>query len=204
MPHRQHWRWSGVIWLNKMESIRTFIALELAPEIQKHLGQIQAELKKSGADVKWVDPSRIHLTLKFLGNLSLKLLEEIKVIIDQLAREHKRFELKVSRVGAFPKVEYPRVIWVGIEGGSEQALRLAENLEQQLIHLGFLKEKRPVKAHLTLGRVRSARNRTQLKELLLSVTFPEKTMLAEVLTLFKSTLTPQGAIYQPLHEARLS
>lgn len=187
-----------------METVRSFIALELTPEIHKQLGQIQAELKESGADVKWVNPEGIHLTLKFLGSVSPQLIEEIKVTIDQLAREHKPFELKVSRVGAFPKVEYPRVIWVGIEDGSGQTVKLAENLAERLIHLGFLKEKRAFKPHLTLGRVRSAHKRTQLKELVSSVIFPERTMQAEVLTLFKSTLTPQGAIYQPLHQAKLS
>lgn len=186
-----------------METVRSFIALELAPEIQKQLGQIQDELKKSGADVKWVNPEGVHLTLKFLGNVSPELLEEIKKLIDQLAKNHKSFELKIGQLGAFPKIEYPRVIWVGMEQGESQAVELAQDLEERLIQLGFLREKRAFKGHLTLGRVRSARNRDQLKGLLQSLASPRTTMQAETLILFKSTLTPKGAIYQALHEAKL-
>ncbi len=187
-----------------METVRSFIALELTPEIQEQLGRIQAELKKAGADVKWVKPEGIHLTLKFLGNVGLELLEEIKKLLEQLACAHKAFELKIGGLGAFPKIEYPRVIWVGIEQGFEQIIKLTQDLEEYLIKLGFLPEKRRLMPHLTLGRVRSAHNRTQLKELLLSTTFPQKAMQADTVILFKSTLTRQGAIYQPLYQAKLS
>lgn len=187
-----------------METVRSFIALELTAEIQEQLAQIQNELKKSGADVKWVNPSGIHLTLKFLGNVSLKLLEEIKKVINQLAEDHQRFEIELSQLGAFPKIEYPRVIWVGIKQGKEQAVQLAQDLEKRLMNLGFSPEKRTFNPHLTLGRVRSAQNRVQLKSLLQSTTFAQKIMSAEKITLFKSTLKPQGAIYQPLHKVSLS
>jgi 2'-5' RNA ligase len=187
-----------------METVRSFIALELRPEIQQELGRIQAELKKADADVKWVKPEGIHLTLRFLGSVSLELIEEIKKLLDQLAKGHKPFALKISGLGAFPKVEHPRVIWVGIEQGKEQSLQLAKELEQGLIKHGFLPEKRSFKPHLTLGRVRSSRKREQLKQLLQSVAVSNQSMQAETLVLFKSTLTPQGAIYQPLHQTKLS
>ncbi|MBN2097392.1 MAG: RNA 2',3'-cyclic phosphodiesterase [Candidatus Omnitrophica bacterium] len=187
-----------------METIRAFIALELTAEIQKQLGQIQDELRKADADVKWVKPEGIHLTLKFLGNISLKMAEEIKPVIDQITKEQRAFPLSISQVGAFPKVEYPRVIWVGIEQGKDETVKLAQSLEQRLIQLGFLPEQRRFSPHLTLGRVRSNQNRQQLKELLQTAKCPESTMPAEKVILFKSTLTPQGAIYQPLHQADLS
>ncbi|UCB57683.1 MAG: RNA 2',3'-cyclic phosphodiesterase [Candidatus Omnitrophota bacterium] len=187
-----------------MQTIRSFIALELTSKVQKQLGNIQEELKKSDADVKWVNPEGIHLTLKFLGNVSPQLLEEIKKALTQLAKSHKSFELKISQIGAFPTTEHPRVIWVGIEEGREETLKLAQDLEERLIKFGFLKEKRAFKAHLTLGRVRSARNRAQLKKLLQSLSFPKTAMQAETLILFKSTLSPKGATYQALHQVKLS
>ena len=187
-----------------METVRSFIALELAPEIQQELRRLQDELKKSDADVKWVKPNGIHLTLKFLGSVSLELIEEIKKLLDQLAKSHKRFAMKISGLGAFPKVEHPRVIWVGIEQGKEESLKLAKDLEQGLIKHGFLPEKRSFSPHLTLGRVRSSRKREQLKQLLQSTNVSAQTMQAETLILFRSTLTPQGAIYQPLHQVNLS
>lgn len=187
-----------------METVRAFIALELTSEIQNQLKQAQDELKKAEADVKWVDSKGIHLTLKFLGNVSLELIKEIKRHLDTLAKNHQRFELNINQVGAFPKKEYPRVIWVGIEQGKNQTIKLAEALEERLVNLGFMKEKRDFQPHLTLGRVRSSRNRSQLTRLLESVTILPKTMQAETLVLFKSTLTPQGAIYEALHKADLS
>jgi 2'-5' RNA ligase len=185
-----------------LETVRSFIAIELTEEVQKKLGEIQNELKKADADVKWVNPCDIHLTLKFLGNVSLDLTKEISKIIDQLAKEQPHFELQIAQIGAFPKIEYPRVIWVGIEKGKEQTVQLAQTLEERLINLGFMKEKRSFKPHLTLGRVRSAHNRNQLKKLLQSLVFVPTTMLANTIVLFKSTLTPHGAIYEPLHEVK--
>jgi len=187
-----------------METIRTFIALELTPEIQEQLGHIQSKLKKSNADVKWVDPRGIHLTVKFLGDISLKLVDEIKKVISQTVKTHKCFQLGIKQLGAFPKIEYPRVIWVGIKQGFEQIIKFAQDLEEPLIKLGFLPEKRPLMPHLTLGRVRSANKRAQLKELMQSITFPQKAMQIDTVILFKSTLTPQGAIYEALYKAKLS
>ncbi len=187
-----------------METIRSFIALELTPEVHQELTRAQSQLKASDTDVKWVNPENIHLTLKFLGSISLELIAEIKKILEELAREHRAFQLEVKNLGAFPKIEYPRVIWVGIERGSEHSINLVRDLEQRLIKVGFLPEKRPFKPHLTLGRVRSSRKRNQLRELLQSVKLTPKTMQAEKLTLFKSTLTASGAIYEPLYSTSLS
>ncbi|MBN3038879.1 MAG: RNA 2',3'-cyclic phosphodiesterase [Candidatus Omnitrophica bacterium] len=187
-----------------MQTLRSFIALEISPEIQKELGQIQDQLGKTGADVKWVKTTGIHLTLKFLGDVSLELLEEIKKVTKQLSEESKSFEMELSHLGAFPTISHPRVIWVGIEKGKEQAQQMAKILEERLQNFGFLPERRPFKAHLTLGRVRSARNRDQLKKPLESISVTKKTMRIEKLTLFKSTLTPQGALYEPLQEAKLA
>ncbi len=187
-----------------METVRSFIALELTPEVHQELAQAQSQLKASGADVKWVNPEGIHLTLKFLGSVSMELIAKIEKTLDGLAKDHRAFQLELKNLGAFPKLEYPRVIWVGIEGNSEQSISLAQDLEKRLIKVGFLPEKRTFKPHLTLGRVRSNRKRNQLIKLLQSVTLTPKTMQAEKLTLFKSTLTPSGAIYQPLYSTSLS
>jgi 2'-5' RNA ligase len=187
-----------------LETVRSFIAIELGPEIQKELARVQNELKKSEADVKWVKPERIHLTLKFLGEVSPGLMEEVKKIIAQVVKNHKAFELQISQAGAFPKPEHPRVLWIGVKQGHEETVKLAQELEDALMRIGFQKEKRAFKAHLTLGRVRSAHNRNQLKELLQSVSVSPQTMRVEKLILFKSTLTPKGAIYQPLYEAGLA
>ncbi len=138
-----------------------------------------------------------------MGNVSLGLLEDIKKIIAHIAQQNSRFTMSIGQLGAFPTIDHPRVIWVGLDQGKEQAVHLAKILEEKLQHFGFLSEKRSFKPHLTLGRVRSSRNRDQLKKLIQNITIPEQTIQIKTLTLFKSTLTPEGALYQPLLEAKL-
>lgn len=187
-----------------MEYIRSFIAIELTPEIQEELAKAQTRLKTAEADVKWVHPEGIHLTLKFLGKTSADMLEEVKHVLNTLAPHHSPFELRITRLGAFPNKEHPRVLWVGIAEKNSPLLRTVQELEERLLNLGFFKETHPFTAHLTLGRVRSPHHREQLKQLLQTTTVETKVMQAVAITLFQSTLTPQGAVYQSLHQAQFS
>ena len=179
----------------------------LPAEIKAFLGKLQETLKKSNADVKWVKPENIHLTLKFLGEREKKKIDEIIKIIDDVSSEASVFQLEISSIGAFPKKEYPRVIWVGLSEGDKQIKQIAAELENAICKLGIPKESRPFSSHITLGRVRSPLNRKQLVEQLngLEENFPEGRMRSEVkvITLFKSTLTPTGPIYEILHEGHL-
>ena len=102
------------------EKLRTFIAIGLPAEIKAFLGKLQETLKKSNADVKWVKPENIHLTLKFLGEREKKKIDEIIKIIDDVSSEASVFQLEISSIGAFPKKEYPRVIWVGLNEGDKE------------------------------------------------------------------------------------
>jgi 2'-5' RNA ligase len=115
--------------------------------------------------------------------------------------------MQISCLGAFPKKEYPRVVWVGLSEGEEETKQIAEELENEICRLGIAKEKRPFSSHITLGRVRSAHNRSQLTERLnyLEQNFPQGWPACKVdrITLFKSTLTPSGPIYEVLHEKSL-
>ena len=97
-----------------MQTIRTFIALEFDPSIKEAIGSIQDQLKKTGADVKWVKPKNIHLTLKFLGHISPKKLKSVLEIFPTLFNNFPAFEIDISHLGVFPRLEQPKVIWVGI------------------------------------------------------------------------------------------
>jgi len=184
--------------------MRTFIAIEISEEIRDSLAQIQSHLKYAGADVKWVVPGNIHLTLKFLGEITEERCAKVKSALDSIAATAKPFELSIKDIGAFPKLEYPRVIWVGLDKGAKESVDLAAKVDDALSTLGFQKETRPFAAHLTIGRVRSSKNKEALKEKVTNhkpqVTGPH---LVTSVTLFQSTLTPRGSIYARLHEARL-
>ena len=185
--------------------MRAFIAIELSEEIKKTLFQVQSHLRYSGADVKWVSEENTHLTLKFLGELSEDKIEKVTSILDNIAKNFKTFEISLKDIGAFPKIEFPKVIWVGLDKGAKESAELAARINEALSKIGFAEETRPFAAHLTIGRVRSAKNKLALKEKLLSYNLPPAAYNPiSSITLFKSTLTPQGPVYSKLHAAYFS
>lgn len=184
--------------------MRIFIAIEIPEGVRNLLGQIQTHLKYAGADVKWVVKENVHLTLKFLGEVSEDKISYIKSILDEIGKSTKSFELNLKDIGAFPKIEYPRVIWVGLGKGAPESKALAERIDEALSKIGFQKETRPFASHLTIGRVRSPKNREVLKEKIESYQLSTISyQLIGSVILFQSTLTPRGSIYTKLHEVQL-
>jgi len=187
--------------------MRAFIAIELSPDSRKRLAYLEEQLKSSGGDVKWVKPENIHLTLKFLGEIDDKTLEKITKIMEDIAVKEKPFYMRLLSPSAFPKINFPRVIWIGIDKGDSETKQIAKILEEEIAKVGIPKENRPFSSHITLGRVRSGLNRDKLAKNLeyLASNVPEDSpeFLVAKITLFKSTLTPSGPIYEALKEAHL-
>ena len=188
--------------------MRAFIAIEISDAIKDVLGRVITHLKYSGADVKWVDPGIIHLTLKFLGEITDDKRDDIKSSLDTLAKDVKPFEMTIKDLGAFPAIERPRVIWVGLDKGSLEATDLALRIEASLSEAGFPGSDRPFSAHLTIGRVRSPLNLDKLKDKVSSASSIIQSAGAvshkvSSVILFQSTLTSHGAIHTKLHESAL-
>lgn len=187
--------------------MRTFIAIELPKAIRDSLAQLEERLKKSGAQVKWVEPQNIHLTLKFLGEVDQQKLEKIAEAMKITAADKKTFYLRVCSIGAFPKINFPRIIWVGIDKGDNETKEIAEELEGKLAKLGIPEEDRPFSSHITIGRTKSTLNRDGLIRELAAAEDILKTEDLEFkvqgITLFQSTLTPKGPVYTPLKTADL-
>lgn len=187
--------------------MRTFIAIELPKNIKDALARIQEELKKSGADVKWAAPDNIHLTLKFLGEVEDDKIEKINKIIDSVCAENSIYKISISSLGAFTKIDYLRVIWAGVEKGDPETKKMAKELEEEIEKIGIPKEERVFSSHITLGRTRSALNREKLdKEIKgLQEVFGKENLEFSVskISLFKSTLSPKGPLYEVLKEANL-
>jgi 2'-5' RNA ligase len=184
--------------------IRSFLAIELPRTIQKKIEEIQGDLKLSLADVRWVSPEKIHLTLKFFGNIEESKIEPIVKSIEGSIQTTSPFSLKVKGVGAFPHLKNPRVIWMGLTNGKENVISLQQRLEVLLEKIGFQTEDRPFHPHLTLGRVKSNRGREELVGRMEKYReeefgdFPVETVI-----FFKSDLRPSGPIYTPLREIKL-
>jgi RNA 2',3'-cyclic 3'-phosphodiesterase len=183
-----------------METLRTFIAVELDKENREALERIEDDLKRLDADVKWVDPQNIHLTLKFLGEIPPKKVRQVQETLPELLKAFSLFEITIATLGAFPKPERPRIIWVGVTQNAHELTRLAHQVEEGLCALSFPKEEKAFSPHATIGRVRSPKNQAQLAEGIKNYSFAPLTQKISKVILFKSTLTPQGPIYQPLAE----
>ncbi len=187
--------------------MRLFIAIELPPEIKDALGQLQVQLNASGANVKWVEPQNIHLTLKFLGDTDDKEIDAIMRILEEVAGEKMDFTIRISSLGAFPSLDSIRVIWAGIDQGDTIACQIAKDLEERIAYIGIAKEKRPFSSHITIGRTKSSLNPGKLAR---DIGILEKALegknlefRVQKITLFKSTLTPKGPVYEALKAANL-
>jgi 2'-5' RNA ligase len=187
--------------------MRAFIAIELPREIKDSLVQLQDKLKSSSADVKWVEPNNIHLTLKFLGEIEDERLGRINSILENIAENKIPFHASISSIGAFPRISSPRVIWAGIDEGDKETKEIVKILEERIEKLGIPKEDRAFSSHITIGRRRSGLNIDKLSQSLktLENDFAKRNLGFNVtkITLFNSTLTPKGPIYEVLKEANL-
>ena len=184
--------------------VRCFLAIELPNSVQKKIEEVQKDLKTSHADVKWVHPENIHLTLKFFGNIEESKVEPILQSIGGLIQGTLPFSMKVQGIGAFPHSKNPRVIWMGLIDGKEVLATFQKELEGILEKIGFDPEGRPFQPHLTIGRVRTSRGKDDL------IGKMEKHREEEFgdievgeIILFKSELKPTGPIYTPLRKLKL-
>lgn len=185
--------------------IRTFIALDLPPNVQEALEQFARELKKADAPVAWVKTDRIHLTLKFLGDVPEERIPDIEAAMERVAASTAPLTLKAAGCGAFPTMKEMRVVWVGLRGGQESLGRLARHIEEAMVPLGFKREGRPFKPHLTLGRVKGRQHLRALQEVLLAKQgFAAEDFDVTEVVLYKSDLRPDGARYTPLRRAALA
>ena len=183
--------------------LRCFIAVELPEELKKNIYVYMEKLKATTADVKWISPENLHLTLKFLGNTQEELLKDINKRLISLAKAHDRFSLQVSGAGVFPNIKYPRVVWLGVHD-SEEIIKLQHDIDESMEGLGFKRDEKQFTPHLTIGRVKSMRNKDALiKELatLKEVDFGKIEVIN--ITLMKSELKPGGAEHFKLSEILL-
>lgn len=173
--------------------MRSFIAIKLPETAKSALAGLQQELKKCGADIRWVKPENIHLTLKFLGNIGDEIVDNILKIIETICRRFRSFDLEIKGTGAFPSLRSPRVLWVGVNSNADVAA-LQNEIEAGMSSLGFARENRKFTPHLTLGRFRSSQGKGPLLEKI-ELFKDRKYGLIDVgsVALMRSDLSPSGA-----------
>ncbi len=180
--------------------MRSFIAIKLENRVTSAIKEIQQKLKKTNPNIKFVHPENIHLTLKFLGEISNKQTPTIKRALSLTAENFHMFKITLSKIGFFPNNSSPKILWIGIKN-SKEINSLVEKLNSVLSKFGFDNENRPFKAHITIARIK---NRNELnKSAVAAINEFNQEMFVDKITLLKSTLTKGGPVYEELYEINL-
>ncbi|NPV85622.1 MAG: RNA 2',3'-cyclic phosphodiesterase [Anaerolineae bacterium] len=190
-----------------MATLRAFIAIDLSEEVKAEIGMVLRKLQAvSPVPVKWVSPDNIHLTLKFLGDIQPAQVERVGQFLRTEICQFSSFSLTLTGLGAFPNMNRPRVIWIGI-GDQPLLLSLQAVIEKGLERLGFPAEQRSFKPHLTLGRVKDSATVGDLKAIAKRLSEIEPRFLASqqvrFVCLYRSILQPAGPIYEQLFRVLL-
>jgi 2'-5' RNA ligase len=183
--------------------MRTFIAIDFSPQIRQKIGEIIDYFKTQTPDyaLKWVEPQNLHMTIKFLGEVSEGHLQTIKELLSDTIKGRSAFEIEVTGMGMYPSAHKPRVIWLGVEG-SEPLKDIHKSLDQALQKTSIPPDKRGLSPHLTIARVRSNVETLIVQDIGKTLSQFKIGSLGKCtidkIVLYKSTLTPGGPIYDPL------
>jgi len=190
-----------------MPRLRTFIAVEVSPRVVARAGDLIDKLRIAAAEFTWVRPQQMHLTLKFLGDVPDTETPEICRVVRQAVSDFEPFEVICRGAGAFPNIKEPRTLWIGIQDGADELVRLQATIDEALKRsLGYGKEPRGFHPHLTIGRVKrlSPGGGQQLSTLLAkNANFDADLAIIDEVVTFASFLGRAGPRHEPLDHAGL-
>jgi 2'-5' RNA ligase len=189
--------------LRSTNSIRTFICIEVPAPITERIARLQQTLREREAKISWVKTSNIHLTLRFLGDVTMVRIPAVGAAVGRAALRSRPLEIEVGTTGVFPSVKRPRVFWVGLPAVPDALADLHALIEEELARDGFPPDDRGFSPHLTIGRVRSPRNASQVAEDLIAIGFERESFQAGKVIVMRSDMNPGGSIYSPLFHVPL-
>lgn len=175
--------------------MRLFVATELPAVLREALASVQREMVAAPLPVRWVRPEGIHLTLKFLGEVQEARLTDIRTALRGSGEEITSFTLEAAGASVFPARGAPRLIWVEVRGDLPAAGRLAASIDAAMSRLGFPRETREFRPHLTLGRVKGTGRGDWRSSLERAAPRAAGAFQVNEHTLFESRLGPGGAVY---------
>lgn len=184
--------------------MRLFVAINPSTEERARLADASSALRDAGYPVRWVPADNVHLTLKFLGEVSEERAAEVSAAVDDCTKGIGPFEMGIGGFGAFPSARRPSVVWTGI-ALNETLRELQAKAETALEGLGFPREDRPFKPHLTIGRAGKRARPSEfrgLEEALARLQYQDSFHVRSV-NVMKSRLMPGGAVYEVIHSSEL-
>ena len=180
-----------------MSQLRAFLAIDVDEDLKAKMYKIIKEFKQIDANIKYVDLENLHLTLKFFGDIDVEGIDLLSSKIESVVSGFDKFPIKIKGCGAFPNTNRIKVIWLGIDDDAI-VKRLHDELDKEFVKLGFDKDKR-FSSHLTIGRMKTAKGKDKVKSTIEEFSEVEiGEMTVDKIILKKSTLTPQGPIYEDL------
>lgn len=183
-----------------MEKIRSFIAFPIPDDLRTKLGEAQQRIKAGLHHLRPVKPQGIHITLHFLGEISASQVYNIGPVMEKVCKNRPVIRLACRRIGAFPDMKRPRVLWAGLDGDIPQLIEFHSDLGKGLASIGFAVETQPFNPHVTLFRVKEPKQMGTLRKRVESVgrdSFGD--IVCDKVVLYKSELHPQGAVYSRLN-----
>ena len=179
-----------------LEKIRTFVAVNLSPDIREHLASLKDNINIPDSNIKWVEKNNLHITIKFLGYISLEQTELIQSGLKEIASQCNPFLIKTSSyIGVFPTYKMPRIIWVGIKEGINELEKLYNSIEINMLKKGFPREEKYFSSHITIGRVKYIRDTTNFIQILKKIKVNNLSQEVCSIDLMESKLTPNGPLY---------
>lgn len=179
------------------ESWRIFCAVELPSDVrmrlQEHVRKLRAEIPDGAAS--WTRVENIHLTLKFFGDVNVDRISKISTAASHATEEFAAFKLSVGGTGVFPKPNRAQVLWIGVNDPSGKLLALQKGLEKEFASIGFEKEDRAFRPHLTIARIRRPEGARQLADAHLKTEFNPQEIKVSELIVFRSELSSKGSKY---------
>ena len=185
--------------------MRTFIAVDLSEEQKEGLYTLQKELKKEFNNVKWVNHSNLHVTLKFIGETEEEDAERFSEIVQKAVRGFAPFEMSLNELGFFPGPHKPRIIWVGVDKGKEELQKIWKEVELAFQEEGFPLSDKNFKPHVTIGRIRRVQKKVPAQKWINEHSaYDLSPYLVDNITVYRSDLQPQGAVYTPIDRVYLA
>lgn len=180
---------------------RLFAAVPLTEPVRNLIADIQDELEPEGWPIKWVDPALAHITVKFYGDTPVQRVDELKEQLALVAGRNVATTVTTGQLGAFPSLDSPRVVWLGLEGSIQPLKTMARDVDDVSADLGFARERRGFQAHITLGRFRDAGDAPEeVGDIIRDIGLPSHEFHADRLQLLRSVLRPDGPQYSTIGE----
>ncbi len=191
--------------------LRLFIAIDITEDIKKTINDNTSHLKDElNNELKWVQERNMHITLKYLGDTKENTVKAIIKKMNYITEKTEQQSVKIGEIAAFPRLDYPRVIYIGVKEGVNHLSNLHSLLENELLNLGFKQDKNKYTPHITIARTRRDTNIKQLSirlkkymNISKNMDFLDTDVLIKKISLMKSTLTKEGPIYEELNSVIL-